>query len=463
MMLPVGRRQLHLNYFHHPSGCHEAGWRHPDAEVHGVLGFEHLLGVVRMCEDACFDSVFLPYGYSSPALGQTNMSVLPDPMIQLAAVAGFTSRIGLVCTMSTTFNTPFDLAARFSALDHVSNGRAGWNIVTTQTDTEARNFGLEAIPDHDGRYRRAAEFVEVCLKLWDSWEPDAIIVDKEAGIYADTSKVHAINHVGEHYSVEGCAKLPSSPQRYPLLAQAGSSDAGRDFASHYAEAMFTVASTMEAAQSIYADVKRRAAAHGRPPEHLSLMPGMGWILGDTEQEAKRRADDLIADFVVPPGGLGLLGAFLKLDLNKHPLDGPVPELPPLENFHGGIHRMRLVYEYVDREKPTLRQLAAWYANQMRGHGMFVGTAEQLANRMQEWFENGACDGFLLLPPVLPRDLEDFCEGVVPILQERGLFRTEYEGKTLREHYGLALPPYTWNGQATSGAAETELAQTGSPR
>jgi N-acetyl-S-(2-succino)cysteine monooxygenase len=432
------QRQLHLNYFHHPSGCHEAGWRQPEAGVENPLGFEYLLRLARLCEQARLDSIFLGYGYTVPGIGSSDMALLPDPLIALAAVAGATARIGLVATMSTTFNQPYDLAARLSTLDHASHGRAGWNIVTSADDTEARNFGLEQMPEHDDRYRRAAEFVEVCKKLWDSWEPDAVLRDKDAGVWADTGKVHPVGHVGEHYSVAGPGKLPRSPQRYPLLAQAGSSPAGRDFASRYADAMFTIAPTLEAGREFYAEMKQRVAAHGRDPDAFVIMPGLAWVLGDTETEARRRADALVAGFVVPEGGLGLLSAFLKIDLNVHPLDGPVPELPPLDNLRGGIHRMRILYDYVAREEPTIRQLAGWFANQMRGHGMFVGTAEQLADRMQEWFETGACDGYLLLPPVVPRDLEDFCRDVVPILQERGLFRTEYEGTTLREHYGVPL-------------------------
>jgi FMN-dependent oxidoreductase (nitrilotriacetate monooxygenase family) len=437
-MTPMTRR-LHLNYFHHPSGCHEAGWRHSAAaDPAGVFGLEHFVRVARLCEAACFDSIFLPYGYTASGVGHTDMSLLADPMIALAAVAGMTRHIGLVCTMSTTFNQPYDLAARFATLDHVSHGRAGWNIVTSQTDMEARNFGLEQAPEHDARYHRAAEFVEVCKKLWDSWAPDAVVADKAAGVYAGAGKVRAIDHVGEHCRVPGPAMLPRSPQRYPLLAQAGSSPAGREFAARYADAMFTIAPTLEAACEFYAEMKARVAACGRDPDRFVVMPGLAWVLGATEEEAQRRADELIADFVVPQGGLGLLSTFLQIDVSQHPLDEPVPPLPPLDNFRGGVHRMRILYDHVEREKPTLRELAGWFANQMRGHGLFVGTAEQLADRMQTWFETRACDGYLLLPPTVPRDLEDFCRDVVPILQARGLFRTEYEAPTLRELYGAPL-------------------------
>lgn len=434
-------RRMHLNYFHHPSGCHEAGWRQVETKPGFGLELDHLVQIARLCEDACFDSLFLGYGYTSSNAGSSDMSLLLDPLIALAAVAGFTSHIGLIGTMSTTFNQPYDLAARLATLDHVSGGRAGWNIVTSQTDAEARNFGLQQAPDHDDRYRRAAEFVEVCKQLWDSWEPGAVIADRAAGIFAQAGKVHPIDHAGEHYRVQGPAMLPRSPQRYPLLAQAGSSEAGRAFAAQHADAMFTIAATLEAGQAFCAEMKRKVAACGRDPDAFVIMPGLAWVLGGTEAEAQERADALIAGFVVPPGSTGMLSTFLQIDLEQHPVDGPVPPLPDLEGFRGGQSRMRAIRDYVESqaERPTIRQLAGWFANQMRGHGLFVGTPEQLADRMQQWFESAACDGFLLLPPTVPRDLEDFCHQVVPILQKRGLFRTEYEADRLRGLYGATLP------------------------
>jgi FMN-dependent oxidoreductase (nitrilotriacetate monooxygenase family) len=435
-----GQRRIHLNYFHHPSGCHEAGWRHAATDPRHGLDIAHLTRVARLCEAACLDSMFLGYGYTSSNVAASDMSLLLDPLVALAAVAGATRHIGLVGTMSTTFNQPYDLAARLSTLDHVSGGRAGWNIVTSQTDAEARNFGLDQAPEHDARYLRADEFVAVCKKLWDSWEPDAQVIDKATGVYADPAKVRPIDHVGEHYKVQGPSMFPRSPQRHPLLAQAGSSEAGRAFAARHADAMFTIAPSLEAGQGIYAEMKRLVAANGRDPDAFVLMPGLAWVLGGTEEEARRRADELIEGFVVPPGSLGMLSVFLQLDLEKHPVDGPVPELPSLEGFRGGQHRMRVLYDHVERQeqRPTIRELAGWFANQMRGHGLFVGTAEQLADRMQTWFETRACDGFLMLPPTVPRDLEDFCRDVVPILQARGLFRTEYEADTLRGLYGAPV-------------------------
>jgi FMN-dependent oxidoreductase (nitrilotriacetate monooxygenase family) len=430
-------RQLHLNYFHGHSGNHESAWRHPDAEPDGVLGIEYLVSLAQMCEAACLDSIFLPHGFTAQGIAHSDFGWMQDPVLALAAVAGFTKRIGLVCTMSTTFSQPFDLAQRFATLDHLSNGRAGWNMVTSTTDSEARNFGLAEIPEHDGRYRRAAEFVEVCKKLWDSWDDGARVIDKVNGVYADMAKVRAVDHVGEHYSVEGPLSLPRSPQRYPLLAQAGSSEAGKTFAAQYADAMFAITPTIDAGRALRAEMTERAARFGREPHEIAVMPGLATVIGPTETEARRRAAEL-AELVVPERGIGILEAYLKMDLRDVPLDGPVPELPPLESFSGGIARMQVVYAHVAKEKPTLRQLAGWFANQMRGHGMFVGTAEQLANRMEEWLLADACDGFLLLPPLVPRDIEDICRDVVPILQERGIFRSEYEGTSLREHYGVPV-------------------------
>jgi FMN-dependent oxidoreductase (nitrilotriacetate monooxygenase family) len=433
-------RRLHLNYFHHPSGCHEAGWRDAATDPRRGLDLETLVRAARTCEAACLDTMFLGYGYTSSNVAASDMSLLLDPPVALAAVAASTRHIGLVGTMSTTFNQPYDLAARLSTLDHISRGRAGWNIVTSQTDAEARNFGLDQAPEHDARYHRAAEFVEVCQKLWDSWAPDAVVADKAAGVFADPTKVRPIDHVGEHYRVQGPSMYPRSPQRWPLLAQAGSSEAGKAFAARFADAMFTIAPSLEAGRGNYAEMKRRVADGGRDPGRFAVLPGLAWVLGGTEAEARRRADELIEGFVVPPGSLGMLSVFLQLDLERHDVDGPVPPLPSLEGFRGGQSRMRVLYDYVEgqAERPTIRQLAGWFANQMRGHGLFVGTPEQLADRMQQWFEAPACDGFLLLPPTVPRDLEDFCGEVVPILQRRGLFRTAYEAATLRGLYGAEV-------------------------
>ncbi|HTX07808.1 MAG TPA: LLM class flavin-dependent oxidoreductase [Solirubrobacteraceae bacterium] len=429
-------RRLHLNYFHSHSGSHEAAWRDPDAPAPGVaLQLDHLARVAQIAEAACLDSIFLPHGMIATGLENSDFGFGLDPPIALAAIAGRTGRIGLIGTASTTFSHPFDLAQRFSTLDHVSGGRAGWNMVTSTTDDAARNFGLDSLPEHDERYARAAEFVDTCLQLWDSWEDDAIVDDREAGVYADSSRVHRIGHAGAYYAVEGPLCVPPSPQRYPLRVQAGASDAGKDFAARYADAVFSIAPDIEAARAFYSEMHKRTAAHGRPPGSVKVMPGLAFVLGDTEQDARAREREL-QELVIPERGVGILEAFMGVALDGCPLDGPVPELPDLASFKGGVARMRLLYEYVARERPTIRQLAGWFANQIRGHGLFVGTAEQLADRLREWLDTSAADGFNLLPPLMPGGLERFCAEVVPILQERGLFRTEYTAATLREHYGV---------------------------
>ena len=428
--------QLHLNYFHGYSGQHEAAWRHPASDPRRALTLDYLVEVAQIAEAGCLDSIFFPHGLAAQGLEHTDFGLHMDPVLVLASIAAATSRIGLIATASTTFSQPFDLAQRFATLDHLSSGRAGWNIVTSSTNAGARNFGAYEMPEHDARYARASEFVDICKRLWDSWEPGAWVVDKAAGVYADPARVHPIEHVGEHYSVEGPMCMPPSPQRHPLLAQAGASDAGRDFAARHAEAIFTITPTIEEAIAFAGDIRDRARAAGHGENAIRILPGLGPILGPTESAARRKEKEL-ADLVMPERGLGILSAYTHVDFSGYPLDGPVPALPDVAGFKGGQARLKLVSEYVRREQPTVRQLAGWFSTSgLRGHGAFVGTYEQLADRMEEWFRRGAADGFNLLSLQMPEDLIEFTREVVPILQERGLFRTEYAGTTLRDHYGL---------------------------
>ena len=434
-------RQLHFNLFLHDTGHHEASWRLPDADPRAVHDIAYHQRLARIAEDAKFDSVFLA---DSPVLfgdvGRRPQGRI-EPTVLLTALSVTTSRIGLIGTASTSYNEPFNLARRFSSLDWVSGGRAGWNIVTTAGDAAARNFGLEDQPLHRTRYERAWEFLEVATKLWDSWEDDAVIGDKEAGVHTDPSKVHAIDHRGEHFRVDGPLNAPRSPQAWPLLVQAGSSEDGKEFAARWAEAVFTATPTIEEARRFYEDVKRRALSIGRDPEHVKILPGIVPVIGDTAVEAAELEAEL--DRLIAPEYARLqLAKTLRVDPDDLPLDRPLPDdLPSEDEIEGAKSRYTLIVELARRDNLTVRELIGRLGGG-RGHRTFSGTPVQVADTIQEWFETGAADGFNIMPAVLPSGLEAFADKVIPILQERGLFRTDYTGTTLRDHYGLPRPANT---------------------
>jgi FMN-dependent oxidoreductase (nitrilotriacetate monooxygenase family) len=431
-------RQLHFNLFLHDTGHHEASWRLPESDPHALLDLAYHQRLAKIAEDAKFDSLFLA---DSPALfGEVGRRPVGgfEPTVLLTALAVTTSRIGLIATASTSYNEPFNLARRLSSVDWISNGRAGWNIVTTAGEAAARNFGLEDQPLHRDRYARASEFLEVATKLWDSWDDDAIIADKDAGVHARADRVHAIGHRGEHFRVEGPLNSPRSPQGHPLLVQAGSSESGKEFAARWAEAIFTATPTIEEAQEFYADIKRRAEANGRDPEQVKVLPGLVPIIADTESEARELEAELDR-LIAPEFARDQLEKVLKLAPGTLRLDAPLPEdLPCEDEIEGAKSRYTLIVALARRENLTVRELIGRLGGG-RGHRTFTGTPVQVADTIQHWFEHGAADGFNIMPAVLPSGLEVFVERVVPILQERGLFRTEYTGRTLREHYGLPRP------------------------
>jgi FMN-dependent oxidoreductase (nitrilotriacetate monooxygenase family) len=357
-----------------------------------------------------------------------------EPFTLMAALASVTSRIGLVCTASTTYEEPFSLARRFASLDLVSGGRGGWNLVTTGNHTAAHNFSRdEHMPKHE-RYRRAREFADVVTKLWDSWDDDAFIRDRESGIYFDPAKMHVLGHAGEHFSVAGPLNVARSPQGRPVLVQAGASDDGKDLAAETAEVVFAAAPTVEEARAFYADVKGRMAAFGRHTDDLKIMPGFYVTLGRTLEEAQEKRSQL-QGLIHPEVGLALLVQRTGLDLTGHDVDGPLPEILPEQAISS---RATLLADMARRENLTIRQLYTRIAGG-RGHFDICGTPEQVADVMEEWFTTGAADGFNVMPPILPTGLSEFVDLVVPLLQRRGLYRTAYEGTTLREHLGLARP------------------------
>ncbi|MDR7168025.1 FMN-dependent oxidoreductase (nitrilotriacetate monooxygenase family) [Nocardia kruczakiae] len=445
-------RTLHLNAFLMSTGHHEASWRLPESDPLAHLDIEHYIHLAETAERGRFDSIFFA---DSPVLqgdpGRRPVGKL-EPTILLTAIALRTRRIGLIATASTSYNDPYNLARRFASVDWVSGGRVGWNIVTTAGADAARNFGLDDVPDHRLRYEKAAEFVDVATKLWDSWDDDAFIGDKELGIHSDPDKVREINHIGEFFRVAGPLNVPRSPQGYPVLVQAGSSEDGKGFAARYAEAVFTAQQTLEDGKQFYADLKERARRLGRDPDTVKILPGIVPVIGDTEAHA-RELDDELTRLIQPEYQRRTLAERFKLPVDALDLDSELPaDLPTEDEIQGAKSRFTLIVNLARRERFTVRQLIARLGGG-RGHRTFAGTAEQVADTIQEWFTDGAADGFNVMPAALPSGLERFVDEVVPILQERGLFRTEYEASTLRGHYGLARPENRF-----SVAADAAIAQ-----
>ncbi|MFF5444211.1 LLM class flavin-dependent oxidoreductase [Streptomyces sp. NPDC012888] len=434
-------RTLRLNAFLMNAGHHDAAWRHPRSTPERITDLSYFQELARIAERGRLDSIFFADGVALWGKARHNALGGFEPLTLLSAIAAVTEHIGLIATVSTTFNEPYNLARKFASLDHISGGRAGWNIVTSGTVDEARNFNRDEHLEHAVRYERAREFVDVAVKLWDSWEDDAIVLDREAGVYADTGKLHPVAHRGAHFKVAGPLNVPRSPQGRPLLVQAGSSEDGKEFAAQYAEAVFTAQQTLADGQTFYKDLKSRLARYGRAEDDLLVLPGIAPVIGSTEAEARRLEQEL-TDLQVPEYGLAQLSGMLGVDLTGLPLDGPLPDLPEERDINGNKSRFTLVAELARREELTLRELVA-RLGAGRGHRVFAGTPEQIADQLQEWFEHGAADGFNVMAPVLPGGLADFVDQVVPILQARGLFRTEYSGRTLREHYGLPRPANRW--------------------
>ncbi|MBB2946536.1 FMN-dependent oxidoreductase (nitrilotriacetate monooxygenase family) [Actinoplanes lutulentus] len=433
-------RQLHLNLFILASGHHEAAWRHPGSTPERMFDPGFYTELARTAEAAAFDAVFLA---DIPKLDDNiefNSAGRLDPLVTLAIIAGATERIGLIGTASTTYSHPWQLARSLASLDHLSRGRAGWNIVTTDSPAAARNFGLDGNPDAATRYERADAYVDAVLKLWDSWQDDAIRLDRAAGRYLDPSRIHHPGVNSRHVRVQGALTTPRPPQGYPVLVQAGSSNHGRAFAAKYAEAIFTAQQHIDDARAFYADIKSQAAGRGRNPGHIKILPGLSPVIGGTEEEALRLQAEL-NELTVPAFGLIQLKDFAYVDLDHLDLDERVPE----EAFAGAgdvtdnlKSRTQVYADIVRREKPTLRELLHKLAG-ARGHKVLAGTPEQVADHIQHWFTGGAADGFNVMPPSLPTGINVFAETVVPILRARGLFREGYTGTTFREHLGLPRP------------------------
>jgi FMN-dependent oxidoreductase (nitrilotriacetate monooxygenase family) len=418
----------------------------PEADPYAAHSAAHFTHVARLAEAAKFDAFFLSEGLAVPGDVEQGPTTRLEPTVLLATVGAVTEHLGLIGTSSTTFGDPFTLARRFSSLDHLTSGRAGWNIVTTWDDKAAANFSQAHLPAHPDRYKRATEFVEVVEKLWDSWDDDALLFDKEAGRYADRNRVRSIDHVGEYYHVRGPLNVARSPQGRPVLVQAGASEDGREFAAQFAEVIFTAQPTMAEALAFAGDMRERIAQAGRDPADVKIIPGLAPVIGLTEEAAKEREDQL-QRLIIEKFALARLSRWLQVPTADWDLDAPLPAdaLPTVDDVNGMKARFQLILDWAKRENYTVRQLLGALAG-AHGHRVFVGTPMQLADTIQEWFENGAADGFVIQPQVLPTEFEIFTAHVVPELQRRGLFRTEYAGTTLRDHLGLPRPNLVGRGE-----------------
>lgn len=432
----MGARQLHLNVNTLNSGFYNSAWRAPSADPRAFADVAHYVRVAQIAERGTFDAIFLadvPAFADRPDLRPFQAL---EPTIVLAHVAAATAHIGLIGTASTTYNDPYNLARRFASLDLASNGRVGWNIVTTADANASRNFGFDDVEAHAQRYERAAEFADVVTALWDSWEDDAFVGDKASGRFIDTARVHPIDHRGRFYSVRGPLNVPRSPQGRPVLVQAGGSADGQRLAARTAEAIFSVAHTLEEALAFADAIRAQARAFGRSGDDIVILPGLATIIGSTEAEARRREEELWA---LSPGDYGLrrVAGILKVDPASLDLDGPLPAVPrPADGMQTFFDA--LVSE-ARRDNLTVRQLIRRFGGST-GHRVIVGTPKAIADDIETWFRAGAVDGFNLMPDVLPEGLEVFVDEVVPLLRQRGIFRTAYAGRTLRDHFGLARPP-----------------------
>jgi FMN-dependent oxidoreductase (nitrilotriacetate monooxygenase family) len=430
---------MKLGAFLMATGHHVAAWRHPDVPANAGLDIRHYRHLAQVAEGARFDALFVADSVAAPTGDIASHMARSDhfePLTLLCALSAVTEHIGLIATATTTYNEPYHVARKFASLDHLSGGRAGWNLVTSDAAAEAQNFGRDQHLGHAERYSRAREFHQVVTGLWDSWADDAFIRDKASGRYYEPSGLHVLNHQGEHFSVKGPLNVARSPQGQPVVVQAGSSETGRDLAAQTAEVVFTAQTSLRNAQAFYRDLKARLADYGRSEDSLKIMPGVFIVVDESAERAWEKFEAFQA-LVEPQVGVALLGRMLgNFDLSGYPLDGPLPELPLTDS--GQRSRQLLLTELAGQEQLTLAQLGRRIAGG-RGHYSLVGTPTQIADELQVWFEQGAADGFNVLVPHLPGGLEDVARLLVPELQRRGLFRTEYEGSTLRENLGLQRP------------------------
>jgi alkanesulfonate monooxygenase len=442
---------MHLGAFMWGVGHHLAAWRHPSSDPSLVTDWRHYVRLAQIAERGTFDAIFFADNVGIPAsrpktLARSQLVYFFDPVVLLSVIAPQTEKIGLISTVSTSYLPPYHLARKFASLDIISGGRTGWNLVTSGSDFEAQNFGLDHQTPHDVRYRRAREYVEVVTGLWDSWDDDAFIYDKAAGRFFDPEALHPLDHHGEFYSVRGPLQTGRPIQGRPVIVQAGSSDDGQDLAAATAEVVFTAQQSLEGAQAFRRGLLERVAMAGRSAGEVLVMPGVMPIIGRTEAEAQE-AYQALQDLIDPAIGVGMLSGFLGFDLSGHPVDGPLPQMPITEGWRS---RQEMFVQMAARERLSIRQLYQRVAG-ARGHKVMIGTAKTVADEMEAWFTGGGADGFNILPALLPDGLAEVVDHLVPELRRRGLFRTEYEGATLREHLGLGRPRSRWPARAEVAA------------
>ena len=434
----AGTKQLRLGAFMRPVGIHTGWWRYPGAYTDANFNLQHLIRFAQKLEEGKFDAWFMAdhlavLNMPMAALKRSATVTSFDPLTLLPALAMFTQHLGLIATASTTFEPAYTIARRFASLDHISGGRAGWNLVTTSNPDAALNFGLTEHMEHDERYRRAREFYDVVTGLWDSWAEDAFVQDVENGVFFDPDRMHVLDHKGEFLSVRGPLNIARPIQGWPVVVQAGASDAGRQLAGETAEMVFASGGRLQDARATYADIKRRGKAVGRDPDHIKILSGCLVVVGDTEEEAKAKRARLDSG-VHSDSGIASLSIALGCDASQFDLDAPLPDIPETNASKSGRER---VIARARRDNLTVRQLAQ-IAGSYGGLAM-VGTPAQIADQMEEWLYSEACDGFNIMFPWVPGGLDEFVDRVVPELQRRGLFRREYEGRTLRENLGLPRP------------------------
>jgi FMN-dependent oxidoreductase (nitrilotriacetate monooxygenase family) len=435
--------QMVLFLFASPTGYQPGAWKHPDSRVEDLYSLALQTDIAKRAEAAKLHAVFLADWLSFGDTGRNPDLTGYEPFTTMGALAAVTEKIGIIGTASTTFMEPFHLARYFSQLDFLSKGRIGWNIVTSSTGQE--NFNID-LPFRDERYQRALEYMDVVTGLWDCWEDDAVRADRSAGVWADRAKIHPLNHEGKHYKVEGPLLVPRSPQAWPVLVQAGSSPAGMDFAATFAEAVFTVKATLDKAQEFYGGVKGLLEQRGRSDKELRILPGLMPIVGDNEHDARQIHNELSDLIDFETGIKELTGLLHNADLSElEPHDVvPLERLVSPQEVHlqGGHSRYPYFYEQAAIERKTIRELIR-EATKAGGHSVVAGSAEQIADHMEKWFNSGAADGFAILPPTVPVGLNRFLDEVVPILQDRGSFRKDYEEGTLRSNLGLQRPTSPW--------------------